>query len=119
MSDDHRPEYEITWRLPDGGEVRGPAWGKLNLLGHADTHDLDLPQACGGHGECGTCRVRVVAGELTPIRHEEAALMARHAKRFRGGERLACQARPRSDVTIEVLAIIPPDLRELEEAGVD
>lgn len=115
VDDPHRPEYTITWQLPDGSELAGPAWGKLNLLGHADTHDLDLPQACGGHGECGTCRVRIVSGELTPIRHEESALMTKHAKRFRDRERLACQARPRSDCTIEVLAMIPPDLRDVDD----
>jgi len=112
----HDPEYRITWRLPDGSERTGPAWGKLNLLAHADTHDLDLPQACGGHAECGTCRVRVLAGELTPVRHEEAELVRRHAKRFRDRERLACRARPRSDCVVEVLAMVPPDLREIEEA---
>jgi ferredoxin len=109
------PEYTITWRLPDGGELRGPAWGKLNLLAHADTHDLELPQACGGHAECGTCRVRVVDGLVTPARHEETELVKRHAKRFRDRERLACQARPRSDLLIEVLAWVPPDLRDVEE----
>lgn len=109
-------DYTITWQLPDGTTLDGPAWGKLNLLAHADTHDLDLPQACGGHGECGTCRVRVVLGELTPVRHEEATLMQRHHKRFKDRERLACQARPRSDMTIAVLAIVPPDLRDVEES---
>ncbi|MCC6623183.1 MAG: (2Fe-2S)-binding protein [Deltaproteobacteria bacterium] len=113
MSND--PELTITWRLPDGSDLTGPGWHKLNLLAHADTHDLDLPQACGGHAECGTCRVRVLSGELTPVRHEEAELVRRHARRFRDRERLACQARPRSDCTIEILAIIPPDLRDLDD----
>ncbi len=109
----HEPDYRLTWVLPDGARVEGPAWGKLNLLAHADTHDLELPQACGGHAECGTCRVRVVAGEMTPVRHEEAELVQRHAKRFRDRERLACQARPRSDSVVEILAIAPPDLRDV------
>ena len=110
-------DYTLTWRLPDGTVRQTHAWSRLNLLAHADTFDMDLPQACGGHGECGTCRVRILDGELTPIRHEEAHLMQRHKKRFRDHERLACQCRPRSDVTVEVLAIIPPDLRDVDEAG--
>ena len=109
------PELSITWQLPDGSTLETPGWTKLNLLAHADTYDLELPQSCGGHGECGTCRVRVVAGELTPIRHEEGTLMTKHAKRFRQGERLACQARPRGDVVVQVLAMAPPDLRDVED----
>ena len=114
-----QPEHTLTWLLPDGSRRETPGWSKLNLLAHADTYDLELPQACGGHAECGTCRVRIVAGALTPIRHEERALMTRHAKRFRQGERLACQARPQGDVTIHVLAIMPPDLRDIDEAKVE
>jgi ferredoxin len=106
------PELTITWRLPTGDERVDPGWTKLNLLGHADTHDLELPQACGGYAECGTCRVRIISGEVTPIRHEERELMTRHAKRFRQGERLACQARPLGDVVVEVLAMMPRDLRD-------
>lgn len=107
------PQLTIEWRLPDGSVMETPGWPQLNLLAHADTYDLELPQACGGHAECGTCRVRIHAGELTKVRHEEGELMKRHAKRFRSGERLACQTRPLGSVTVEVLAIIPPDLRDL------
>jgi ferredoxin len=109
------PELKITWRLPDGQSLVTPGWTKLNLLGHADTHDLELPQACGGYAECGTCRVRILTGTLTAIRHEEKLLMERHSKRFRNGERLACQARPLGDVEVEVLSMVPPDLRDVAE----
>ena len=108
----NEPELTITWHLPDGTTLATPGWGKLNLLAHADTYDLDLPQACGGHGECGTCRVRVLSGDLTPIRHEEQTLMTKHHKRFGNNERLSCQTRPKSDCSIAVLAIVPPDLRD-------
>lgn len=110
-------ELTITWRLPDGEKLQTTGWQKLNLLGHADTFDLEIPQACGGHAECGTCRVRIIAGELTPVRHEEGELMRRHAKRFSAGERLSCQCRPLSDVEVEILALMPPDLRDLEDEG--
>lgn len=108
-------ELTITWRLPDGEPLVTKGWTRLNLLGHADTFDLELPQACGGHAECGTCRVRILAGEVTPPRHEERELMRRHAKRFTAGERLSCQCRPLGDVTVEVLALMPPDLRDLDD----
>jgi len=106
------PELLITWLLPDGTTLETPGWTRLNLLAHADTYDLELPQACGGHGECGTCRVRIVSGALTPIRHEEGALMAKHGQRFQKGERLSCQTRPQGDVVVQVLAMVPPDLRD-------
>lgn len=109
------PELVITWHLPDGTTRETPGWSKLNVLAHADTYDMDLPQMCGGHGECGTCRVRVVAGNLTHIRHEEQMLMTRHARRFQKGERLSCQTRPLGDCTIEVLSMIPPDLRDVPD----
>jgi len=112
----NEPELKITWRLPDGETLETGGWSRLNLLAHADTFDLELPQKCGGHAECGTCRVRIEAGELSPVRHEERDLMTRHAGRFERGERLACKARPLGDVVVRVLAMIPPDLREVEEA---
>lgn len=108
-------DFKITWVLPNGETEETSGWRKLNVLAHADTFDLDIPQACGGHGECGTCRIRILEGELTPIRHEEATLMTRHAKRFKDRERLACQCRPTSDVRIALLAMMPRDLREIEE----
>lgn len=108
-------ELTITWHLPDGTERTTAGWSKLNLLGIADTFDLELPQACGGHGECGTCRVRILSGLLTPIRHEESELMRKHRKRFRNDERLSCQCRPLGDVHVVVLAQMPPDLRDEAE----
>lgn len=108
-------DARIRWHLPDGEILDAPGWSRLNLLACADTVDLDIPQRCGGHAECGTCRVRVLSGELTPIRGEERDLMARHAKRFQDRERLACQCRPRGEVEIALLAVMPRDLREIEE----
>lgn len=107
-------EYRITWQLPDGSRRASDGYRPLNILAHADMVELDLPQACGGKAECGTCRVIVHAGETTPVSGEEARLMRRFPKRFEAGERLACQCRPRGDLTVELLRLRPPDLRELE-----
>jgi|GEM_PF-971631 len=109
-------DHRIRWHLPDGSVVDAPGWARLNLLACADTVDIDIPQACGGHAECGTCRVRILSGELTPTRAEEKDLMTRHAKRFRDHERLACQTRPRGDCEVAVLALMPPDLRDVADA---
>ncbi len=109
------PSYRLLWRLPDGDEVAADGYRPLNLLAHADMIDLDLPQACGGQAECGTCRVRVVSGEVTPPTPDELELRARFPRRFAEGERLSCRARPRGDLVIEPLRVRPPDLRDLED----
>lgn len=109
------PEHRITWVLPDGRRETCDGYPRINLLAHAEMIELELPQTCGGQAECGTCRVRVVEGECTPARGDEVELTTRHAKRFAAGERLSCRARPRSDLVVEVLAVMPPDLRDLED----
>ena len=106
-----KPSYNITWIFPDGTEKTLPGYRQLNLLGHSEIFEFGIPQACGGKAECGTCRVRLTQGQLTEPTAPERELVARHKKRFLDNERLACQGRPRSDVSIEVLGIVPPDLR--------
>lgn len=64
------------------------------LLEAAHQAGVGLNAACGGAGVCGTCRVRVVAGEVSPPTGAEEA-----------GFRLACQARVLGDVRVDV----PPD----------
>ncbi|MGM0575790.1 MAG: 2Fe-2S iron-sulfur cluster-binding protein [Myxococcota bacterium] len=109
-----RPEYLITWHLTDGTSRTTDGYGALNLLGHAEMYDIVLPQACGGQAECGTCRVRIVSGEVTPVMGDEADLRRRHRKRFAPDERLACRARPRSDLEVALRRRRPRDLREEE-----
>lgn len=107
---------DITWVFPDGSKRVTDGYRPLNLLGHGEIFDIRIPQACGGQAECGTCRIRLLKGELTPISPPERELRERHHKRFMGAERLSCQGRPRGDIVVELLAIMPPDLRD-EEGG--
>jgi len=58
---------------------------------------VELP--CGGRGECGGCRVRVLAGELEPG-EEDLALLG--PERVAAGWRLACRLHADGDATIEV-----------------
>ena len=105
--------YRIRWVRPGHEEpLETEGYRPLNLLGHADYFDLVLPQACGGQAECGTCRVKILEGEVTGVLGDERELMERYPKRFREGERLACRARPRSDLVVQLLAKQPKDLRE-------
>jgi adenylate cyclase len=69
-----------------------------------------IPHAsiCGGRGRCSTCRVRILRGQQglpAPSLSEVTALA-----RLGAGPnvRLACQLRPRSDVSI--LLLLPPDV---------
>lgn len=109
------PSHRITWVLPTGERVEADAYRPLNLLGHAELKALRLPQACGGQAECGTCRVKVLAGAVTPIGPDERELRERYPRRFADQERLACRARPRSDLVVELLRVRPPDLRDAED----
>ncbi|MFN2645168.1 MAG: adenylate/guanylate cyclase domain-containing protein [Burkholderiales bacterium] len=70
--------------------------------------DAGLPHAsvCGGRARCTTCRVRVVEGLAAlpaPSRAERQALARVEAP---ANVRLACQTRPRVDVTI--VPLLPP-----------
>jgi uncharacterized 2Fe-2S/4Fe-4S cluster protein (DUF4445 family) len=58
---------------------------------------VELP--CGGRGECGGCRVRVVEGALAAS-EEDLALLG--PERVAAGWRLACRCRAEADATIEV-----------------
>ncbi len=68
------------------------------LLEAARQAGVGLNAVCGGAGTCGTCRVRVVAGEVSPPTEAEHEALTE-------GFRLACQTRVLSDVRVDV----PPD----------
>ena len=64
-------------------------------------HGVRIDAPCGGSGRCGKCRVRVVSGEL-PVTAEDRAFLSE--REIATGVRLACTARPMSDLRIRVLA---------------
>ncbi|RPJ51739.1 MAG: DUF4445 domain-containing protein [Chloroflexi bacterium] len=74
-----------------------------NLLEAAQKAGIDLVASCGGIGICGTCRVRIAHGEVTPITLTEEESL--DSAQFAAGFRLACQTEPLSDVRLD----IPPD----------
>jgi adenylate cyclase len=104
-----RPVWErrhgvFTVSYPGDREVRAP-FGPT-LLEISRMNGIPHASVCGGRGRCSTCRVRVQAGfeELDPPREEEARVL----ERIGAGEhiRLACQLRPRADLTVTPL--LPP-----------
>jgi len=93
-----------------GRSVRVPrGW---TVLEASRSHHIPHLSMCGGRARCSTCRVRVVAGGEycpPPARNELDTLNRIHAPE---GTRLACQLRPRGNVTvIPLLEATPSPLR--------
>ena len=105
------PVGTITWRRRGTTQE---AFEELTLLGHTMMEEIDHVQECGGCAECGTCRVRVVSGTLTPMTHEEKELLQEHPDAFAADERLGCQARPLGDCVLELPESEPEDLRFMD-----
>lgn len=75
----------------------------VSLLVSAQRAGAPLRHDCGGKALCGTCRVRVLSGAVSPMLERERARL--EAVGAGAGERLACQARAGSDV--ELTAVLP------------
>lgn len=78
------------------------------LLEIARAHAVPQAAVCGGKARCTTCRVRVVAGleNLPQPGQAEANALARIGAPE--GVRLACQVRPRGDVSVRPLVQAAP-----------
>jgi uncharacterized 2Fe-2S/4Fe-4S cluster protein (DUF4445 family) len=74
-----------------------------SILEAAQAAGVELVAICGGEGTCGTCLVRLVAGQLSPATSTEQGELSEAD--LAAGFRLACQAHVLSDVRIE----IPPE----------
>ena len=66
------------------------------LLEVCDAHALPMETACGGFAACNSCRVRVVAGVLSPLDAVEEPFLDD------AQQRLGCQARVVGDVTVRL-----------------
>ncbi|MBN1886683.1 MAG: DUF4445 domain-containing protein [Thermoflexales bacterium] len=82
---------------------RGPCPQAGSLLDAARALGVDLASVCGGHGTCGSCRVQIVAGHVTPVTSREEGELT--DAELAQGYRLACLARPLSDCRVYV----PPE----------
>lgn len=90
----------ITLRYPDRA-VQVPRG--FSVLEASRAHGIEHLSLCGGRARCSTCRVRVQAadGVLPPPHRDERLTLQRvHAP---ADVRLACQLRPRGDVTVTPL----------------
>jgi len=64
---------------------------------------VDLSSICGGHGQCGHCRVQVVEGVLEEPSEADREHLSR--EELASGFRLACRTSPRSDCVL----FVPPE----------
>jgi uncharacterized 2Fe-2S/4Fe-4S cluster protein (DUF4445 family) len=96
---------------------RGPCPGGGSLLDAARDLGVDLASICGGGGSCGSCRVQIIDGKVTPVTlNEEGELSAEDLTQ---GYRLACQAEPLSDCRVHVPAESLTALQRTQVEGLE
>ncbi len=89
--------------LPSGQCLAVPA--AESILDTALHAGINLPHSCRG-GSCGSCRARLLQGELDyPFRPP----LALTAEEIEQGYALLCQARPRGAVVIEAKPVVSPE----------
>lgn len=93
----HSKSYNIDFQ-PVGRRIRIKE--SEDLLTAARNAGIQLISVCGGVGSCENCRIRHVSGTLSPPTKEEEKVF--DIEELLEGYRLACQARPLSDVKIEI-----------------
>ncbi len=71
-----------------------------------DRSDYRVRSACLGHGACGLCQVRLLSGDGGPPQPAEHFQLSE--SELTDGKRLACQVRPTTDLTVEILNPPPP-----------
>ena len=82
---------------------RGPCPEGSTLLDSARALGVDLASVCGGYGTCRSCKVQIVAGQVSPASVREQRQLS--AVELAQGYRLACLAQPLSDCRVHV----PPE----------
>jgi uncharacterized 2Fe-2S/4Fe-4S cluster protein (DUF4445 family) len=99
MSDSNltHPTYQVDFE-PVGKRV-AVAPG-TTLLQAAQQAGLPLSSACGGVGNCGQCRLTVLAGSVSPATVQEGHVLTE--QELEQGLRLACSTRIQGDVKVHV-----------------
>ena len=75
----------------------------MQLLTAAQAAGVALSAVCGGVGTCQDCKIRIISGEVSEIQPVEREAFT--VSELSAGWRLACQAFPRSHLTVDV----PPE----------
>ena len=101
MSDDHATERVDLRFEPMGRRVRVPPG--VTLFDAASWNGVAIDSTCGGHGTCKKCKVRVRNG-ASPVTSLDTRAFG--ADELREGWRLACRVEARSDLIVEVPALV-------------
>ena len=86
----------------------------MTILDVSIAHKIPHVRACGGHGRCTTCRVRIWDGIQNVSARTPREVEVADALRWDGFTRLACQTRVSGDVTLERLIKSPADVTSLQ-----
>ncbi len=92
----------------------------MTILDVSIAHKIPHVRACGGHGRCTTCRVRICDGIQNVSARTPREAEVADALRWDGFTRLACQTRVSGDVSLERLIKSPADVSclQVEEASI-
>jgi Na+-transporting NADH:ubiquinone oxidoreductase subunit F len=90
-----RGEHTITVN----GKITLPAEKESTLFASLREAGIPVPTICGGRGQCGRCRVKVLSGKGPLTSAERHHLSDREIEE---NVRLSCQIRIRNDVAVEV-----------------
>ncbi|MBN2875404.1 MAG: (2Fe-2S)-binding protein [Spirochaetales bacterium] len=91
----------VTLEYDDHPAVNFDASPVLSVLIAAQRAGVPLRHDCGGKALCGTCRVRVLSGKLSPVGEREQLRLG--AIGADTDTRLACQAHAGSDLVLKAL----------------
>lgn len=107
----------IHLAAPDRPATDFDASPVYSVLVAAQRSGVPLRHDCGGKAQCGTCRVKVLSGRLSPMGERErirleavGALSGQTVEGEGPVYRLACQSRPGSDLVLE--AVLPLERKE-------
>lgn len=90
-------EFELRF---DNLDVTVQVAKGTSILDAAQAAGLDLNHYCGGMCSCGSCRVVLISGEVSPMDDMEDATLAVVQEDER--DRLGCQTKVLGDVVVEV-----------------
>lgn len=93
-----------------------PAYSVLVALQRAG---LPHRHDCGGKALCGTCRVALLGGRVSPMGGRERDRLAAVGQPTDGSVRLACQARPAGALALRGLVPLAPPAPEGGEGGAE
>lgn len=85
-------------------ELNGEEGKKLVLV--LEDHGIDIMHMCGGHAQCGTCRVEVLGGSVEPMSPLELRTLQTKGVATDGHIRLSCQLRVKEDIVVQPLLTV-------------